>query len=315
VPGSFWGDGTTDLGTRTDSPIYGLLGGVTAIANTDQNGSALRSDGTLYAWGANDRGQLGAGFAGHATGPQGQGYYAPLPLAVNAHIKAVTPGMALTESGVVITWGTNESLQLGNGSTDVNAIAASPVTVLTDVTAISEYRNGLGGVTRYALKTDGTVWSWGDGSRGALGNNTNGGASATPVQVYGLSSCTGLGVRMVLCPGSVWRWGALGSGEQLTPAGLPLPDGQIISVQRDNGVNSGARALMADGTVWQWPDGDTFTGAFQGAAIAGLSSITRLASGHALDQSGVEWTLGGTPAQVRTGVSAIGDGSYYVSAG
>ena len=160
VPGSFWGDGTTDLGTRTDSPIYGLLGGVTAIANTDQNGSALRSDGTLYAWGANDRGQLGAGFAGHATGPQGQGYYAPLPLAVNAHIKAVTPGMALTESGVVITWGTNESLQLGNGSTDVNAIAASPVTVLTDVTAISEYRNGLGGVTRYALKTDGTVWSW-----------------------------------------------------------------------------------------------------------------------------------------------------------
>jgi hypothetical protein len=243
----------------------------------------------------------------------GENYFSPLPVQILSNVKAITPGMALTKDGSVLTWGANESSQLGNGSADPTAFVVQPTAVMSGVTAISEYRNGNGGVTRYALKADGTVWSWGDGYRGALGNNTSGGASATPVQVYGLSSCTGLGVRVVLCPGSVWRWGAIAAGEQDTPAALPLPDGQIVSVQRDNAVNTGARALMADGTVWQWPDGAGFTGAFQGATIAGLSSIKALASGHALDQSGVEWTLTGPPAQVRTSVSAIGDGTYYVS--
>ncbi|MFI9384117.1 RCC1 domain-containing protein [Kutzneria sp. NPDC052558] len=305
------GVGTTDSTTRADSRVYGLSG-VTAIANTDQDAYAIDGSGTLWSWGRNDRGQLGIGFGGNAEGPLGQGDFEPLPVAALTGIKSITPGMALTTDGSVYTWGTNESLQLGNGNTDTTAWDSGPKVVLSNVIAIAENRNG-NAVTRYALKSNGTVWSWGDGSRGALGNNTNDVASAVPVQVFGLSGCTGLGVRVVLCPGSVWRWGAIGSGQQLTPAGLPLPDGQIASVQRDNGVNSGARALMADGTVWQWPDGASFTGTFQGAAIAGLSSITQLATGHALDHSGGEWTLTGTPTQIRVGVSAIGDGSYYVS--
>jgi hypothetical protein len=65
------GDGTTDAGSRTDSPVYGMSG-ITAIANTDQNGYALRGDGALFAWGANDRGQLGVGYAGRGEGPLGQ---------------------------------------------------------------------------------------------------------------------------------------------------------------------------------------------------------------------------------------------------
>jgi hypothetical protein len=96
---------------------------------------------------------------------------------------------------------------------------------------------------------------------------------------------------------------------------LPVPAGKIASVQRDNGPNAGARALMADGTVWQWPDGDGFTGTFQGAGVAGLSSIKALASGHALGTDGTEWSFDDLSAPVRTGVSAIGDGSYYVSVG
>ena len=318
------GDGTTDAGNRTDAKVYGLSG-VTAIANTDRNGYALLSDGTAWSWGANDRGQLGVSYAGNGEGPLGEGYFSPLPTQIlgSSAIKQLYPGMALTTSGTVLTWGTNESLQLGTGSTDVNFFLAGPTGVLTDVTAISEYRNGSGGVTRYALKTNGTVWSWGDNTRGALGNHDVVGNSATPVQVFGLFGCTGLGARVVLCPATggspqtLWRWGALGSGQQDSPAQLPLDGitGTIVSVQRDNGPNAGTRAILSDGTVWQWPDSAAFTGTFQGAQVAGLSSIKALANGHALATDGTEWAFADLSAPVRTGVGAIGDGSYYVSAG
>jgi hypothetical protein len=313
------GDGTTDAGNRTDSLVYGL-DNVAAIANTDQNGYALRGDGTLWAWGANDRGQLGVGTAGRGEGPGTESYGQPLPVRVLGNVKAIAAQMALTNDGTVYTWGANDSLQLGNGSTDTTLYAQSPTSVLTGAIAIAQSRNQNGGITRYAMKTNGTVWSWGDNSRGALGNHdVQGGASATPVQVYGLYGCTGLGVRVVLCPAgdstqTVWRWGALSSGQQDSPAALPVPAGQIVSVQRDNSTATGARAILADGTVWQWPDGDGFTGVFDGAKIAGLSSITALANGVALGSDGTQWRLGSAPSVLRTGVSAIGDGSYYALA-
>ncbi|MEV6604228.1 hypothetical protein [Kutzneria sp. NPDC051319] len=318
------GDGTTDAGNRTDAKVYGLSG-VTAIANTDQNGYALLGDGTAWTWGANDRGQLGISYAGNGEGPLGQRYFATVPTQIlsNSTIKQIFPGMALTADGQVLTWGGNESLQLGNGNPDVNYFQTGVGTMLTDVTAISEYRNGSGGVTRYALKSNGTVWSWGDNTRSALGNHDVVGNSASPVQVFGLFGCTGLGARVVLCPPAteggvqtLWRWGAIGSGQQDSPTQLPLDGitGSIVSVQRDNGPNARTRAILSDGTVWQWPDNDAFTGAYVGAPVAGLSSVKALATGHALATDGTEWAFADLSAPVRTGVAAIGDGSSYVSA-
>jgi hypothetical protein len=311
------GNGTTDAGTHTDSRVYGVSG-VVAVANTDQNGFALTGDGLLFAWGADDRGQLQTTVTGSGEGPQAEGDFAAFPVQVASNLKQITPGMALSNDGTVFTWGTNESLQLGTGSTDPTYWSQDPLPVMDHVQAISEYRNGSGGITRYALKNDGTIWSWGDNTRGALGNHDVVGNSATPVQVYGLFGCTGIGARIALCPAAnntqtVWRWGALGSGQNDSPVALPVPAGQIAAVQRDNGPNHGARALMADGTVWQWPDGDGFTGTYNGSQVAGLSSIKALASGHALATDGTEWAFADLSAPVRTGVSVIGDGSYYVT--
>ena len=319
------GDGTTDAGQRVDSKVYGLSG-VTAIANTDENGYALLADGTVWSWGANDQGQLGISYGGNAEGPLGQRYFTTVPTQIlNPNsIKQLYPGMALTTDGKVLTWGSNKSLERGIGNPDPNLYLPGYTGLsLTDVTAISEYRNGSGGVTRYALKSNGTVWSWGDNTRGALGNHDVVGNSAAPVQVFGLFGCSGLGARVVLCPATaggpqtLWRWGALGSGQQDSPSQLPLDGitGTIVSVQRDNGPNSGTRAILSDGTVWQWPDSAAFTGTFQGAQVDGLSSIKALANGHALATDGTEWAFADLSAPVRTGVSAIGDGSYYVSAG
>lgn len=59
---------------------------------------------------------------------------------------------------------------------------------LTGVIAVAGgYQSG------YALRLDGTVWAWGDGSHGALGNGGTSN-SAVPVQVSGLASVTAIAV-------------------------------------------------------------------------------------------------------------------------
>src|SRR2546425_479741 len=68
-----------------------------------------------------------------------------------------------------------------------------------------------GGYHSLALKSDGTVWAWGDNSGGQLGNGTNT-LSNTPVQVFGLSGvvavAAGGGHSLALkSDGTVWAWG------------------------------------------------------------------------------------------------------------
>ena len=81
-----------------------------------------------------------------------------------------THTLALKSDGSVWAWGTNESGQLGDGTTTTRA---RPVRVrdasgpLTGVVAIAA-----GGVGGMALRQDGTVLTWGDNTFGQLGNNT-----------------------------------------------------------------------------------------------------------------------------------------------
>jgi alpha-tubulin suppressor-like RCC1 family protein len=134
----------------------------------------------------------------------------------------------------------------------------SPVAVssLSRVVAISA-----GGQHTVAVKADGTVWSWGNGLYGQMGNNTTNRSNLTPVQVSGLR-----GVRSVAAGhhhsvalksnGTVWAWGQndngqLGNGTTtaaLTPVQVPGMSGvsQILA------GNYHTIALKSDGTVWAW---------------------------------------------------------------
>ncbi len=176
------------------------LTGVTAVAQGYTHRLALRSDGTVWAWGYNTFGQLGNLATADSEST------VPVQVKDLSRVTAVAAGtwhsLALTSDGRVWAWGANGSGQLGNGLRQDMTI---PVEVmgLTAVVAIAGgggrlgEERGLGDRVSghsLALKADGTVWAWGGGSMGELGNGASGDGtySAVPVQVSGLSGVSAI---------------------------------------------------------------------------------------------------------------------------
>src|SRR5437016_4202716 len=110
---------------------------------------AVRSDGTVWGWGSNYVGELGAT---PATLPVSS---FPRPIGNFTNALAVAAGgthaLALTADGRVFAWGTNDSGQLGTGNTNYSA---TPVQVpgLSNALAVAA-----GGSHSMALLADGTV--------------------------------------------------------------------------------------------------------------------------------------------------------------
>lgn len=171
------GNGTTEnssafvqvLGTG-DSFNANIIG-VAAGAN---HCLALKSDGTVWAWGKNDKGQLGDGTTTSKSNP----------VIVNdlSNIKQVSAGgdfsMALDFDGNVYLWGSNEYGQLGitssssEGVVNVNGsatMAVLPVKLNLEKT-VKEISAGNGHAM--AVDTDKNVWVWGKNDKGQLGNRT-----------------------------------------------------------------------------------------------------------------------------------------------
>ena len=183
-----WGDNQTgDLGdgSTTGRSLYGsveeLGSGVVQVAAGQFFTLALRSDGTVWAWGANALGQMGNGTTSEAQ-------LTPVQVSGLTGTVAVSAGydhaLALRSDGTVWVWGGNRFGQLGNGSF---ADQTSPVEVagLTGVTQIAA-----GTSFSLALRSDGTVLGWGNNDGGNLGDGTVGNEDSGPVQVSGLTTAS-----------------------------------------------------------------------------------------------------------------------------
>ncbi|WP_438011640.1 hypothetical protein WME89_25195 [Sorangium sp. So ce321] len=187
--GTLWAWGLNNLGqlgdgtlTQRERPVkVSGLGTVKAIAagrNYEGAGHyslALLEDGTVWAWGANNWGQLGDGTNVYKL--------APVKVPDLGRVKAIAAGgwhnLALLEDGTVWSWGANNWAQLGNGVTDPVARPSKPVKVLglAGVKAISaNYYHNL------ALLEDGTVWIWGANNYGQIGSVAVA-AQPTPLRV------------------------------------------------------------------------------------------------------------------------------------
>jgi alpha-tubulin suppressor-like RCC1 family protein len=193
-----WGDnrfGQLGNGTFTTTTPYGIptpakvpgLTGIVAISAGGVHNLALKSDGTLWAWGENDFGELGNGTF-TTSDPRGIAIPAVVPglTGVTAIAGGGYHSLVLKSDGTVWAWGDNRFGQLGNGTFTPNAPygTATPAQVpgLTGIVAIAS------GNTYHslALKSDGTLWTWGDNEYGQLGNGTVT-DSATPARVPGLT--------------------------------------------------------------------------------------------------------------------------------
>jgi hypothetical protein len=150
---------------------------VVAVAAGVYHGLALRSDGTVSAWGRNWSGQLGDESLGQRTTPVAvKGLSDAVAVAAGAY-----HSLALRSDGTVSAWGDNSAGQLGD---ETFGQRTTPVAVkgLSDAVAVAA-----GVYHSLALRSDGTISAWGDNSDGRLGDgNTQ--QRNTPVQVNGLSN-------------------------------------------------------------------------------------------------------------------------------
>ncbi|MCY1042679.1 PKD domain-containing protein [Corallococcus sp. bb12-1] len=251
-----WGrndQGTLGDGTRTErhSPVQvqGLTG-IVALSAAVQHTIAVKQDGTLWAWGFYDPGRSASAIK-----------TTPVKVPMQGISKVTTGGfhvLVVKYDDTVWGWGDNTMGQLGDGT---KAYCYLPQQAQAQgLTGVATMFGG--SFHSLALKHDGTVWAWGDNSKGQLGL----GYAAyeyilTPMQVQGITGVTAIAADRyhtiaLKQDGTVWGWGynrsgQLGDGtnlDRLTPVQIQ----GLTNVAAIATGGSHALALKQDGTVWAW---------------------------------------------------------------
>ena len=254
-----WGNATYGvLGDNTviakSSPVQTITGGTNwkQVSGGLYTAAAIKTDGTLWAWGDNYYGQLGNSTVVPKSSPV-------QTIAGGTNWKQVACGYnhtsAVKTDGTLWTWGRNAAGQLGD-STFVTK--SSPVQTIAGGTNWKQVAAGVYHTS--AIKTDGTLWSWGFNNSGQLGDNTPS-STFSPVQTiaggtnWKQVACGSYHTAAIKTDGTLWTWGNATYGV--------LGDNTVIAksspVQTITGgtnwkqVACGYRhtaAIKTDGTLW-----------------------------------------------------------------
>ncbi|MCL2813173.1 MAG: chitobiase/beta-hexosaminidase C-terminal domain-containing protein [Oscillospiraceae bacterium] len=204
--------------------------------------TAIDSDGALWAWGTNGRGQLGDGTTEDKDTPK----------KIMDDVIWVSAGWshtaAIKSDGSLWAWGYNNYGQLGDGTTKDKL---TPVKIMDDVIQVSA---GLSHTA--AIKSDGSLWAWGYNNYGQIGDNTTK-DKLTPTKIMDKANQVSAGsgyTAAIKSDGSLWAWGynkygQLGDGttkDKLTPVKI-MDD--VIWVSAGSGY---AAAIKSDGSLWAW---------------------------------------------------------------
>ncbi|CAH1224574.1 hypothetical protein [Paenibacillus sp. JJ-223] len=300
----------------------------TAVEGAHYHSVGLRSDGTVWAWGRNLWGELGA------TGKvRYYNTYSPIRIPRLENIIAISASgssnkAALREDGSVWEWGGIQGLTQVDQVSNVKQIstgghynmalredgtvytwqiasyeieaqkARKPTTVkgLANITYIVAAES-----TAYAVKKDGTVWRWDE-------PRTPGTAPSSPVKVKGLSNVRSItygddNLYAMDTKGKAWQVNAQGKVTAFHPE---------LTLSRIDANASYVLLATTSGDVHTYGS-RTVTG--KQGKVNGLSNIADISAGTyhalALDAAGSIWGWGGNKNQEAGGPATSPGGMTY----
>ncbi|MBI5417584.1 Ig-like domain-containing protein [Candidatus Poribacteria bacterium] len=210
----------------------------------------LRSDGTLWAWGRNNYGQLGDGTTINKS----------IPTYIDADTTwiAIACGnehtIGLINNGTLWAWGRNNFGQLGD-STTINRFTPSKIGTDSNWEAIA-----CGDNHSLGLRADNTLWAWGRNIYGQLGNGTNV-DKITPTQIGADNTWFAIACGSEYTIGlkndsTLWAWGRnaygqLGNGTNIDKT-IPTQIGMDTTWIAMACGKEHTIGLKNDSTLWAW---------------------------------------------------------------
>jgi alpha-tubulin suppressor-like RCC1 family protein len=256
-----WGRGSYgELGnastTNRSTPVTTFSGGTNwkQVSTAFFHTAAIKTDGTLWTWGAGLSGRLGNASTTNRSTPV-------TTFAGGTNWKQVSGGgnhtTAIKTDGTLWTWGAGTEGRLGNASTTNRS---TPVTTFAGGTTWRQVSSGNGHTA--AIKTDGTLWTWGLGSNGQLGDNATTDRS-TPVTTFSGGtnwkqvSSGGGHTAAIKTDGTLWTWGAGTEGRlgNASTTNRSTPVTTFAGGTNWKQVSAGpfhTAAIKTDGTLWTW---------------------------------------------------------------
>lgn len=258
------------------------------IAAGQSQALALRSDGSVWAWGTNLFGEMGISNVTSSS--------FPLPVPGVSNVVNISAGwqhsVAAETNGTAWAWGTNGSGQLGIGNNNSSPVPV-PVSGITNAVMVAG-----GGLHSLALLANGQIMAWGGNGQGQLGNGTFT-STTLPVLVTGLTNIVkvvagGYHSVALAANGVVWCWGygsygEIGNGHT---GNVSTPVAVLSNVVDIAAGGYHTVALMTNGTMWVW----------------GQNTYGQLGFGNTTG------TNAPTPVSSLGGVQAIGAGLYVSAA-
>jgi alpha-tubulin suppressor-like RCC1 family protein len=259
--GTLWAWGYNFSGTLGDnttvsksSPVS-VVGGFTdwcQVSAGSFHSLAVRTNGTLWAWGFNTYGRLGDNTVVSKSSPVSVvgGFTDWCQASAGSSFS-----LAIRTNGTLWAWGSG-----GEIGDDTNVSKSSPVSVVGGFTDWCQASAGIG--HSLAVRTNGTLWSWGSNANGRLGDNTVTNRSS-PVSVVGgftdwcqasAGNAHSLGVRR---DGTLWSWGSnangrLGDNTTVSKSSPVSVVGGFTDWCQASAGNGHSLAVRTNGTLWAW---------------------------------------------------------------
>ena len=259
--GTLWGVGSNyegSLGVNATTQTFTTFQQITTennwikVAPSQFFTIALKSDGTIWAWGQDDDNQTG-------NPPATASQNIPIQVGIGSDWIDIATGtdrtaFALNSDGTLWGWGANAGNLL---VTDSSVYSLSTPTQISTINTWVKFSVGAQHIL--AQKEDGTLWSWGSGAARGLGqdaplNNVPNQIDTSLWTYFATGTGTSFGIKT---DGTLWAWGNNGDGQlgdgttikRYVPSQIGT-DTNWETVQARNFTTT--MATKTDGTVWYW---------------------------------------------------------------